>query len=150
MAAPVIEFSAEVETSAAPERVWAVMSDIGREPEWMQAVQRVEFTDGSAGYRPGARMRRAGRFIGMTLAWSSEVTEFRPDSLIAFRHTGGALSGESRWEIIPRPGGSTIRFSTRGPAPGPLAWFPALARLGGRLGQQRDVARLKRIAEQQA
>ena len=125
------------------------MSNVHREPEWMRAVRRVEFSDGSTDYRPGARMRRTGKFMGIPLTWASEVTNCEPGRLIAFRHTGGALVGESRWEIVARPGGSNIRFWTRGAAPTLFARLQSLARLGGRLGLRRDVTQLKQVAEQQ-
>ena len=91
-------------------------------------------------------MRRVGGFLGLSLVWESEVTAFEPDRLIAFRHSG-AITGESRWEIEPGPLGSRVRFTSSGPAPGPLKWFPAVAAFGGRVGLQSDLRRLKRLVE---
>jgi uncharacterized membrane protein len=41
----VTHFATTVEISASPERVWAVMSDIERWPEWTSSVSRVERLD---------------------------------------------------------------------------------------------------------
>ena len=141
-----VTFSAEVETSAAPSRIWAVMNDISLEPSWMQAVSSVSFLDDETAYHIGALMQREGHFLGMTLRWTSEIIGFETEKLIAFRHEG-AVKGTSRWEIIPGEGGVLIRFTTDGPAPGPLKWFPALAAAGGRAGLKGDVKRLKVLAE---
>ncbi len=83
-----IEIEAEIEIAAAPEAVWAVMSDPAREGAWMRAVQRAEFV-GASGYAAGARMRRAGRFLGKALAWESEIAQYTPVRQVVFCHIAG-------------------------------------------------------------
>lgn len=43
-----------IEISAAPERVWAVMTDVERWHEWTESITSVRLLDGAA-LRPGAR-----------------------------------------------------------------------------------------------
>jgi uncharacterized protein YndB with AHSA1/START domain len=142
-----VEFSAAIDIAATPETVWRVMTDISREPEWMPAVRASAFIGEPQGYAVGARMRRAARFLWIDMSWESEIVRCEPDSVVVFKHVGGALKGESRWRVTPTEGGCTVVLESEGPAPGPLAWFPALAAAGGRAGLRRDLGRLKRLAE---
>ena len=141
-----VTFSAEITTTASPAQIWAVMSDISRESIWMQAVSSVSFLNDETSYRVGADMQREGHFLGMTLRWTSEITEYEQGRIIAFRHEG-AIKGTSHWEIIPEGDKTLIKFTTNGPAPGPLKWFAALAAAGGRAGLKGDVKRLKAVVE---
>ena len=141
-----ITASAETEIAASPETIWQIMTDAAQEGAWMRAVRSAEFI-GGGGYAIGSRMRRSGRFLGFPLTWESEISDVFPARRIVFRHVAGALRGESHWEIEPVDGGSRVRLVTKGPAPGPLAWAPALATAMVRRGLEGDLARLKRLAE---
>ena len=57
---------------ATPTCVRAIMFDPRQDPTWMAAVKSVEPM--SEELRPGARVRRTGRFLGRTLRWTTEVT----------------------------------------------------------------------------
>jgi uncharacterized membrane protein len=141
-----IEIEAEIEIAAPPEAVWAVMSDPGRESAWMKAVRRAEFL-GAAGYGPGVRMRRSGRFLGKALAWESEIANYTPARHVLFRHVGGAVKGESRWEVAPAGAGSRVRLASRGPLPRGLAWLRPLAAMAARTALRADLRRLKKLVE---
>jgi uncharacterized protein YndB with AHSA1/START domain len=142
-----VAFEAEVEIAAPPEKVWRVLSDTTVESRWMRATSTVEFLTSPAHYRQGARMRRTGRFMGMTLRWNSEITECTPDGAITFRHDG-AINGSSRWELARTARGTRVRLRSEGPAPGPMKWFPGLAAQAGRAGLKSDLRRLKVLVEQ--
>ena len=145
-----VRFSAATDIAAAPEAVWWVMTDVAREPEWMAAVRVATFVGDVQGYEVGARMRRQARFLWIDMSWESEIVRYEADSVIVFKHVGGALKGESRWSVTPTAGGCRVVLESDGPAPGPLAWFPALAAAGGHAGLKRDLARLKRLVERLA
>ena len=56
---------------APPERIRRVMFDPQQDPGWMSAVKSVERL--SDDDRPGARVRRVGRFMGRELRWTTET-----------------------------------------------------------------------------
>ncbi len=142
-----VAFAAEIHIVAPPRVVWEVLNDIALEPRWMKATREVSFLTGS-GYARGARQRRQGGFLGYKLDWQSDIVEMLPEQVIAFAHSG-AVHGTSRWEIAPaQAGGTYVRFSSEGPAPGPLKWLPGLAARLGRMGLEADLRRLKKLVEQ--
>src|SRR5688572_32193039 len=133
-----IEIEAEIEIAAAPDAVWAVMADPKREGTWMRAVQRAEFV-GAPAYALGARMRRAGKFLGKAMAWESEIAEYAPARRVVFRHVAGSVQGESRWEIAPAGAGSRVRLASRGPLPRGLSWLRPLAAMAGHAALRADL-----------
>lgn len=142
-----IEFTATTEIAASPAEVWQAMTDVAREPAWMRAVKMVAFVGDPSAYVVGARMRRSGRFLWFDMSWESELVEIEPEKLAVFKHVAGALQGESRWALSPTASGCQVTLASTGPAPGPMAWFPALAAAGGRAGLRGDLKRLKRVVE---
>ncbi len=141
-----IDVAAEIAIAAAPDAVWAVMSDPRREPAWMRAVASAEFL-GAAGYAVGARMRRRGRFLGKAMAWASEIVECVPGRRLVFRHVAGSVRGESRWEIASADGGSRVRLASTGPLPRGLSLLRPLVAAGARAALRADLRRLKRLVE---
>lgn len=76
--------SAEVEIDATPDRVWAVVSDVTRMPEWSPELRRL--------YAVGGRTPRVGMIlIGINrrgwVAWptTSKVTRLEPTRAVAWR-----------------------------------------------------------------
>ena len=142
-----ITFAASTEVAAAPDAVWRVMTDIAREPEWMRAVAEVAFLSDVQAYALGARMHRRGKFLFFDMSWESELVAMEPDRRAVFKHVAGALQGESRWDLAPAAASCTVTLTSTGPAPGPLAWVPAIAAAGGRARLRGDLKRLKALVE---
>ena len=144
-----VAFAAEIDIAAPPHGVWQVLNDITLEPRWMRATREVSFISGN-GYARGARMQRRGGFALYKLDWQSDIVEVVSERLIAFAHSGN-LTGTSRWELSPIPGGGTrVRFESEGPAPGFMKWLPGLAAMAGRAGLRGDLRRLKQLVEERA
>lgn len=76
--AAALDVSVTERVAASPTRVRAIMFDPRQDPTWMAAVKRVEpLTDE---FRPGARVRRVGTFLGRTLRWTTEVIAVSRDA----------------------------------------------------------------------
>lgn len=109
-----------VEIDASPERVWGVMTDVERWPEWTASVERAERLDDGP-LRAGSRARlKQPRFP--PVVW--EVTDLEPGRSFSWtaKNVGVTSIGEHR--ITPGPSGSvTVNLTLR--QQGPLA--PLLA-----------------------
>jgi uncharacterized protein YndB with AHSA1/START domain len=104
------EFHSTVDIQAPPARVWAVLLDVERWPEWTPTVTRVERLD-SGPLVLGCRTRLHQPGLAPAI-W--QVTELDPDSLIftwITRALGIAISG--RHVVEPTPAGSRAALSVR-------------------------------------
>ena len=69
------------------EAVWAVVSDIPRQPEWMHEMKEVRIeTPGPT--RAGTRGNATVRIFGISVSDPVEVTEFEPPHRFAIAHEG--------------------------------------------------------------
>jgi uncharacterized membrane protein len=140
-----IDVSVEIEIAAAPADIAGVMFDPQREPEWMQAVKAVELIDPDL--RPGARVRRKGRFLGRDLEWTSEVETVHFPHVLALRIAEGPFTGTVRYDIQRSGGGSRVRIRNVGEVPA-VSFLPAAIVTGpmkSALGA--DLERLKALVE---
>ena len=103
------ELGTSVEISAPPERVWAVMSDIERWPEWTASVTRVERLDpGPLAVGQRARIRQPRL---LPAVW--QVTALEPGRGFTWvsRSPGVRVTGRHRVEAA--PGGSCAHLTVR-------------------------------------
>jgi uncharacterized membrane protein len=129
---------------APPERVRAIMFDPRQDPSWMAAVKSVEPL--TADLRPGARVRRTGRFLGRPLRWTTEVTGVAPGNL-DLQIIDGPMRGTVGYRIEPEGAKSRVTIRNTGTAPGfAPRWLLSFAM---RRALSADLRRLKRIAEGQ-
>jgi uncharacterized membrane protein len=141
-----IDVSVEIEIAAAPADVAGVMFDPQREPEWMKAVVSVELLD--AALKPGARVRRKGRFLGRDLVWTTEVEAVHFPHVLALRVVDGPFQGAVRYDIQRRGTGSVVRIHNTGEAPS-LGFLPAsVISTPMRAALSADLERLKGLVEQ--
>ena len=108
----------------------------------MAAVRRVELL--TEDLRPGARVRRTGRFLGRTLRWTTEITSVSTQTL-EFKFVDGPMRGNMTYRIEPERIGSRamIRNIGRAPAFAPR-WLLTVAMRGSLTA---DLRRLKQAAE---
>src|SRR5690349_2309125 len=119
------EFGTGIEISAPPERVWAVMSDIERWPEWTPSVTRVERLDPgplAVGHRARIRQPRLLPAVWQVIALDPGRGFTWVTRSPGIRATGG------HW-VEGAGAGSHVRLSLR--FEGPLAGI--VARLFGAL-----------------
>jgi hypothetical protein len=93
------EISASTETSASPERIFAVLDDFGRWPEWMPSFERIRVELPSAAVPAlGYRFRLRSGVVHTDM----EVVDFSPLSrATAFRISFPPLSGVNRCRVVP-------------------------------------------------
>ncbi|WP_431929663.1 SRPBCC family protein [Amycolatopsis tucumanensis] len=95
---------------APPERVWALVSDIGLMPAMSDELQSVEWVDGATGPAVGARF--VGRSKHEALgewATTSEIVEFEPGRVFAWA-VGEPAEPSATWRfrVEPRDGGTEL------------------------------------------
>lgn len=97
----------EVEIAATPERVWAVMSDVERWPEWTKSVSRVRLYTG-APIEVGSRaIVKQPRFPAAQ--WL--VTDVEPERGFVWVSIGPGLTVTARHEIVPTAAGCRVTLS---------------------------------------
>ncbi len=97
----------EVEIAATPERVWAVMSDVERWPEWTRSVSRVRLYTG-APIEVGSRaIVKQPRFPAAQ--WL--VTDVEPERGFVWVSIGPGLTVTGRHEIVPTAAGCRVTLS---------------------------------------
>lgn len=147
------ELRAETIIAASPERVWAVLSDLSRMPEWSpELVRMVPLKRG--GLRPGQWYLGINRRKGVVWPTRNVVAEIDPGrTLVWDTRTSGA-----RWIFELEADGEATRLSQRRPVPERI---PAVSRmfatafLGGASehadeledGMRRTLERVKEAAE---
>jgi hypothetical protein len=120
-----------IEIDAAPERIWAAVTDWERQSEWMLATD-VRTVDGPARRLHGRLVARnglplpGGRHVGVVD--TMVITEWEPPRRIVVQHTGRIVRGPGIFEIEPRGDGALFTWTERLYPPfGPLgevgAWL---------------------------
>jgi hypothetical protein len=141
-----IDVAADIEISAAPTDIAAVMFDPAREPEWIGTVTGVTVIDPALAV--GARVEHRGSFLGREIAWTTEVERFHFPHVLALRISDGPFVGVVRYEIQRvATGGSRAAIRTTG-EPGRFGFLPAALVTGPmRTALEADLSRLKTIVE---
>lgn len=105
------EGSVEAVVAAAPERVWAVLTDVTRVGEWSHECREAIWLDeGPTGPVVGARFRGRNRSGSVRWGRACEVTVADPPDRFTYR-TGGSWVGDStEWAFALEPAGSGTRI----------------------------------------
>jgi uncharacterized membrane protein len=141
----------QIDVSAPPESVWEVVSDPGRQLEFMAGVTRWEVS-GDRRRGLGARYRVLNRVGSADVGSLVEIVEFSENRDLAWTSLTG-LDLRGRWRLRERPHGHT-RVELR------LAYGVAGAGIGGWIAERvaaptvrgnvrRSLQQLKRIVEQE-
>ena len=140
-----VDVAAEIEILADPTDVAAVMFDPAREPDWIQAVTRVEIIDPALA--PGAKVRHHGRFLGRDLDWVTEVEAVHFPHVLTLRVAEGPFVGTVRYDIQRSGAGTRVRVRNTGRAAG-LGFLPTAVITGPmRSAMTADLERLKALVE---
>lgn len=129
-----------------PEGIYAFWRDFRNLPQFMSHLEHVEVLD----ERRSHWVAKAP--AGRTVVWDAEVTEDRPNELLAWRSLEGAdvdNSGEVRFERAPGGRGTVLRVEMRYSPPGGVIGA-MVAKLFGEEPQMQvrdDLRRLKQVME---
>jgi carbon monoxide dehydrogenase subunit G len=103
-----IHIERTVNINASPERVWAVMVDVERWPEWtesMKSVERLGSWEFGVGSRAKLRIRRSPN----ANVWT--VTELTPNRSFTWRTNSGGVKGVAAHIIEPDGNGSKVTLT---------------------------------------
>jgi uncharacterized membrane protein len=94
-----MEYRTSIEIDAPPEKVWGVLTDLERWPEWTKSIRQIAVVDGSP-LTPGAKIRIKQPRLPAAV-W--EVTELEPDRVFTWKATSGGVTtvGDHRLSISP-------------------------------------------------
>jgi uncharacterized protein YndB with AHSA1/START domain len=112
--------AAAVETGAAPERVFEVLTDWPRHAEWMFLTSAEPVTGGGRGV--GASIVAFTGLGPVGFADAMTITAWRPPEVLIMQHTGRVVRGVGAIRVRPLPGaGSRIIWAEQLQVPfGPL------------------------------
>lgn len=138
------QFSTTIDIAAPPARVWDVMRDVERWPEWTGSVRSLHLLDDKGPLRIGSRARiRQPRLAPATL----EVTELDDGKCFTWVTRSLGVRATAHHGIEPIQSGSRVTLSVHFDGPlGPLAGWVA----GGLTRRYLDMeaAGLKRRSEE--
>jgi len=131
-----LPITASVEISAEPDRVWSVVSDVTRMPEWSPELRRL--------YPIGGRRPRVGmNMLGINrrglAVWptTSTVTRLEPPRAVAWR----TRESGATWTYELEPAGSGTRLTGRRDLPAFTFGTRLMAPLiGGAIGHDEELA----------
>jgi uncharacterized membrane protein len=131
------------------QQVSAYAGDPSNAPEWYANITSVRWqTPPPAAV--GSRIDFAARFLGRTLAYTYEITEYGPDRL-AMRTAQGPFPMETTYTWRPEtPSSTRMTLRNRGGPAGFAAVTAPVMALAVRRANKKDLARLKQIMESTA
>jgi uncharacterized protein YndB with AHSA1/START domain len=117
----------EVETwiDAPPDRVWALVSDVGLMPSMSQELQSVEWVDGAAGPALGAKFVGHSKHKDLgTWSTTSHVVQYEPGRVFAWAvENPDNPAAVWRFQLTPRDGGTQLsEWMQMGPARSGLSY----------------------------
>lgn len=106
-----MEVTVTRETTASPEQVWAVMTDIEGTTETLSGVTVIERLDGGSGFEPGLRWRETREVMGKEATEELEVTAVDPGRSYTVEADSGGTHYRSVLTVEPSASGATITMT---------------------------------------
>ena len=139
-----MRFEVEIDVDRAPEDVFAVLTDVGRLPEWQSSALSAE-AEGSLGV--GMRIRERRRFMGREFQVVNEVTEYEPPHRFEVRSVEGPLPLAVSHVLEPSGGGTHLEVVGEAKPKGMLRFAAGAAAKAAEQEFRRDFERLKELLE---
>jgi hypothetical protein len=96
--------SVTLHVNAAPEDVYALLSDIGRMGEWSPECYRCEYVDGATGPVVGAKFKGSNKRGLVRWTTTAEIVAAEPARVFAFSTKAGG-EDQTRWRYELTPSG---------------------------------------------
>lgn len=106
-----MELTVTRETSASPETVWAVMTDIEGTTQTLSGVTGIERLDDGEGFEPGLRWRETRQVFGKEATEELEITAVDPGRSYTVEADSGGTHYHSVLRVTPSATGSTIAMT---------------------------------------
>lgn len=106
-----MELTVTRETSASPEDVWAVMTDIEGTTQTLSGVTEIERLDDGEGFEPGLRWRETREVFGKEATEELEVTAVDPGRSYTVEADSGGTHYRSVLRVTPSATGATIAMT---------------------------------------
>ena len=132
----------EIDIEAPPARVWAILEDLARWPEWAPTVTAVQLLD-TPPLRVGLRARLTEPKLGPAV-W--QVTEVSHERSFSWQTHAGGMIVSATHHVEPRAGGARVALAVETTGLGALLLGWLVARTSRR-NLPLDAAALKRAAE---
>lgn len=107
-----IKFDAEVEVPHPPDRVWAYVGDLRREPEYSPMTVHAEL-ETCEPIAIGTRFRQVGVLKGRQFVHHVEVTEYEPAHKVAYETRGARFPIMWSYTLHRTHGGTRVHYGTR-------------------------------------
>lgn len=143
---------AKIETSVVISRpigeVFTYMMEIKNWPQWHSGMLEAEQeTEGPVGV--GTKFRGLNQFLGRSMAWSSEVTEYEPNSKVAQRLQSGPVLFDQSFTFEPVEGGTKLSLFAEGETGGFFKLAEPILNRNMQNQLEENFAHLKEILEAQ-
>lgn len=118
-----MEFTVSRESSAPPDRIWSVMTDLDGWARVVSGIERVERVDDGSGFAVGTRWRETRTMFGKSSTEEMAVTAVEPGRSYVVESDSQGAHYRSVMSVEPAPGGGggTIATMTFGARPRSLA-----------------------------
>jgi uncharacterized protein YndB with AHSA1/START domain len=139
-----VRFHVEIDIDRAPEDVFALLTDIGRLPEW-QASALSAAAEGPLG--EGTRIREQRRLFGREYSVLHEVAVFDPPHRFEVRSVEGPLPLTVSHMLEPSGGGTHLEVVAEARPKGMMRLAAGAAAKAAESEFRRDFERLKELLE---
>lgn len=142
-----IDVQNEVKINAPVAKVFEYASNPDNAPQWYVNIKSVEWKTAKPG-TTGTRVAFVAQFLGRTLSYVYEFTEFKPGSKLVMRTSEGPFPMETTYTWQPIDENSTrMTLRNRGMPKGFSNLFAPFMKAMIRRANRKDLIRLKHILE---